>query len=72
MPTKKVDSTVSQLPENKAQATPKESLRNIYTVKKGDKISEIATKQGISVRKLVKLNDLSDLNLEEGTKLKIR
>lgn len=50
---------------------PKE-IKNVYVVKEGDKISEIATKQGISVRKLMALNDLKSFDVKPGTELTVR
>lgn len=50
---------------------PKE-IKNVYVVKEGDKISEIATKQGISVRKLMALNDLKSFDVKPGAELTVR
>lgn len=41
-----------------------------HTVKTGERLSDIATKNGLSVRKLAKLNELPNFNVKEGTVLK--
>jgi membrane-bound lytic murein transglycosylase D len=43
-----------------------------YTVKKGDTLYKIATKHGLTVQKLKKLNGMKNDNIRVGQKLKVR
>ena len=43
-----------------------------YTVRRGDTLYKVATKHGISVAKLKKLNGLKSDNIRVGQKLKVR
>jgi len=51
----------------------KNPIPSTYTVKSGDTLSEIAQKYGLTVNRLVDLNDISDPNLiRPGQKLKLK
>lgn len=59
--------------DTKAIETPKgDAVKNVYVVKKGDRLSDIATRQGVSVRKLMALNKLEKFEVKEGATLVVR
>jgi len=67
-----VKTTVKDTKEVVAEDIKEDEVKNVYVVKKGDRLSDIATKQGVSVRKLMALNKLEKFEVEEGTTLTIR
>lgn len=67
-----VKTTVKDTKAVVAEDIKEDEVKNVYVVKKGDRLSDIATKQGVSVRKLMALNKLEKFEVEEGTTLTIR
>ena len=67
-----VKTTVKDTKAVVAEDVKEDEVKNVYVVKKGDRLSDIATKQGVSVRKLIALNKLEKFEVEEGTTLTIR
>jgi len=50
----------------------REKSRSTYQVKKGDNLTKIAAKNGLTVKELKKMNNLNSDNVEEGRVLKIK
>lgn len=68
----KYDKVGNKKPAKPAAAAKKEE-HQVYTVKKGDTLSEIAAKFGTSVNELVKLNNIKNPNLiYPGQKIKLK
>ena len=70
-----VDSSIDFMPDEVLECFGTgyvEPTYEIYTVKKGDNLYEIAKKYNTSVDNLMKLNDLSNSSLQIGQQLKIR
>lgn len=58
---------------SKSKTTTASSKPKTYTVKRGDSLSRIASRNGVTVRQLCKLNGLSsNAKLKAGTRLKLR
>lgn len=53
-------------------AEPPVKIKNVYKFKEGDKLSEIATANGISLGKLAKLNNLVNYEAKPGQELVIK
>ena len=65
---KKTPSAEARDRKNVKTATPKS-----YTIKKGDSLSEISVRTGISVTKLKSLNNIKDVNkIKAGSRLKLK
>ena len=59
-------------PQGKAKGGTKGGSGNYYTVRKGDTLYRIASKHGLTVQKLKKLNGMKSDNIRVGQKLKVR
>lgn len=73
--------TVKKETKTKASAPAKEAVApevdvkqtlNVYQTKAGDKLSDIATRHGVSVRTLMTRNELTSFDLKGGTVLVIK
>ena len=60
-------------PQKASSSKSKSGKAKTYTVKRGDSLSRIASRNGVTVRQLCKLNGLSTkAKLTPGTKLRLR
>ena len=59
-------------PQGKAKGGTKGGSGKYYTVRKGDTLYRIASKHGLTVQKLKKLNGMKSDNIRVGQKLKVR
>lgn len=59
-------------PQGKGKGSTKGGSGKYYTVRKGDTLYRIASKHGITVQKLKKLNGMKNDNIRVGQKLKVR
>ena len=56
--------------KEKATVINEKGPESFHIVRKGEKLSAIATSYGMSVRKLMHLNELTSFNVKVGDKLK--
>jgi membrane-bound lytic murein transglycosylase D len=63
--------TITAPSKNNKNSTTKNTKNKVYTVQKGDMLSEIAAENGLTVKQLMEWNNLDDDNIQAGQKLKL-